>query len=82
MERLETEIAEKETEFASVTAVINEPDFYTTHANPQEMFSRYAQLKQEIEGLYGKLERLEGNSEGGSEKGEGRNQRSEAGARS
>jgi ATP-binding cassette subfamily F protein 3 len=59
MERLESEIAGREVEFATVSALINELDFYATQPNPQEIFSRYAQLKQEIDGLYGKLERLE-----------------------
>jgi ATP-binding cassette, subfamily F, member 3 len=59
MERIENEIAGREAELATVTALINEPDFYTAHANPQEVFSHYAQIKQEIDGLYAKLERME-----------------------
>ena len=57
--RLEQEIATKENELAAVSAVINTPDFYQTHASPQQLFSEYAQLKREIDVLYGKLERLE-----------------------
>jgi len=57
--RLEEEISDKESEFASVTEVINSPDFYDTHPNPQDAFSHYAQLKKDVDALYGKLERLE-----------------------
>jgi ATP-binding cassette subfamily F protein 3 len=56
---LEQEIAAKEGELAAVSAVINTPDFYQTHASPQQLFSEYAQLKRDIDALYGKLERLE-----------------------
>ncbi len=56
---LEGAIAEKESELAALTAIINTPDFYATHANPQAVFSQYARLKREAEGLYTKLERLE-----------------------
>lgn len=58
--RLEREIAAKESEFSAVSALINQPEFYQTHANPQTVFSQYAALKKEIDALYGKLERLAG----------------------
>jgi ATP-binding cassette subfamily F protein 3 len=58
---LEQEITAKEDALAAVSAVINTPDFYQTHASPQQVFSEYAQLKREIDALYGKLERLEQN---------------------
>jgi ATP-binding cassette, subfamily F, member 3 len=57
--RLEQEIAAKEAALATVSAVINTPDFYQTHASPQRVFSEYAQLKRDIDLLYAKLERLE-----------------------
>jgi ATP-binding cassette subfamily F protein 3 len=57
--RLEQEITDKEDALAAVSAVINAPDFYQTHASPQQMFSRYAELKRDIDALYAKLERLE-----------------------
>ena len=57
--RLEQEIAAKEDALAAVSAVINTPDFYQTHASPQQAFSEYAQLKRDINALYSKLERLE-----------------------
>ena len=57
--RLEQEIAAKEHALAAVSAVINTPDFYQTHTSPQQVFSEYAQLKRDIDTLYGKLERLE-----------------------
>jgi ATP-binding cassette, subfamily F, member 3 len=60
--RLEEEIAAKEDALAAVSAVINTPDFYQTHATPQQVFSEYAQLKRDIDALYSKLERLEQNS--------------------
>jgi ATP-binding cassette subfamily F protein 3 len=59
--RLEQEIAAKEDALAAVSAVINTPDFYQTHATPQQVFSEYAQLKRDIDALYGRLERLEQN---------------------
>jgi ATP-binding cassette subfamily F protein 3 len=59
LRRLEEEIAAKEDALAAVSAVINTPDFYRTHATPQQVFSEYAQLKRDIDALYGKLERLE-----------------------
>jgi hypothetical protein len=42
-----------------VAALINQPRFYEAHANPQGVFSQYAQLQKEIAALYEKLERLE-----------------------
>jgi len=57
--RIEEEISDKESEFASVTEVINSSEFYDTHPNPQDAFSQYAQLKKDVDALYGKLERLE-----------------------
>jgi ATP-binding cassette subfamily F protein 3 len=59
VEKLEGTIAEKENEIAQLGALINQPDFYMTHDNPQLVFSQYAKLKREVETLYGKLERLE-----------------------
>jgi ATP-binding cassette subfamily F protein 3 len=59
VEKIEGAIAEKENEIAELGALINQPDFYATHDNPQAVFSRYARLKREVESLYGKLERLE-----------------------
>jgi ATP-binding cassette subfamily F protein 3 len=55
---VETTIAVKEAELAELSAVMNDPDFYQTHANPQAAFSTYAKLKREVEALYEKLERL------------------------
>ena len=55
---VESSIAVKEAELAELTQVMNDPDFYQTHPNPQAAFSTYARLKREVEGLYEKLERL------------------------
>ena len=57
--RLEQEITDKEDALAELSVVINAPDFYQTHDSPQQLFSRYAELKREIDALYAKLERLE-----------------------
>jgi ATP-binding cassette subfamily F protein 3 len=58
--QLEESIAEKENELATLSDVINAPDFYTTHEDPHGVFSRYARLKRDVDGLYGKLaDRLE-----------------------
>jgi ATP-binding cassette subfamily F protein 3 len=57
--KLEQEIAAKESALAAVSAMINTPDFYETHASPQQVFSEYAQLKRDIDALYSRLERLE-----------------------
>jgi ATP-binding cassette subfamily F protein 3 len=54
---VESSIAAKEAELAAMSAVMNDPDFYQSHPNPQTAFSNYARLKREVEGLYEKLER-------------------------
>ncbi|HVM94985.1 MAG TPA: ABC-F family ATP-binding cassette domain-containing protein, partial [Candidatus Acidoferrales bacterium] len=56
---VEQEIAAKESTLGELSATINTPDFYNTHSNPQSVFSEFARLKDEIESLYGRLERLE-----------------------
>jgi len=55
---VESSIAAKEAELAELSQVMNDPDFYQTHPNPQGAFSTYARLKREVESLYEKLERL------------------------
>jgi ATP-binding cassette subfamily F protein 3 len=58
--QLEESIQEKESELATLSEVINAPDFYTSHTDPHGVFSRYARLKRDVDGLYGKLaERLD-----------------------
>jgi ATP-binding cassette subfamily F protein 3 len=57
-ETLESTIAAKEAELAAMADVMNNPDFYQTHPEPQTLFSNYAKLKREIEGLYARLERV------------------------
>jgi len=59
MAALEAQIAATEEELSAVGDVINAPDFYMTHPNPQAVFSQYARLKADVESLYEKLERLE-----------------------
>jgi len=55
---VEASITAKETELAELSAVMNDPDFYQTHPEPQRLFSSYARLKREVETLYERLERL------------------------
>ncbi|MBI3782988.1 MAG: ABC-F family ATP-binding cassette domain-containing protein [Deltaproteobacteria bacterium] len=57
--QIEELIAAKEATLSALSTTINTPDFYRTHANPQLVFSDFARLKDEIDNLYGKLERLE-----------------------
>jgi ATP-binding cassette subfamily F protein 3 len=57
-ESLESTIAAKESELAEMATVLNDPDFYQAHPQPQQVFSSYARLKREIEGLYERLERV------------------------
>ncbi len=59
MQETEQLIAAKEAALGEVSAAINDPDFYRTHPNPQGVFSEFAKLKDEIESLYARLERLE-----------------------
>ena len=48
----------KEADLARHAEVMNDPDFYQSHAEPQALFSVYAKLKREIETLYARLERV------------------------
>ncbi len=59
IKQLEETIAAKEEELNALTELINQADFYTTHANPQGVYSAYARLRAEVDGLYADLERLE-----------------------
>jgi ATP-binding cassette subfamily F protein 3 len=59
LEQTEAAITAKEAEMGTLAAVINQPDFYATHDNPQALFSQYAHLQKEIEALYAELEKLE-----------------------
>jgi ATP-binding cassette subfamily F protein 3 len=56
---LEQQIATKEATLGDLSTTINAPDFYQTHPSPHAVFSEFAKLKEEIEALYGRLERLE-----------------------
>jgi ATP-binding cassette subfamily F protein 3 len=55
---VEASISAKEAELAELSTVMNDPDFYQTHPEPQRLFSSYARLKREVETLYERLERL------------------------
>lgn len=59
LERTEAAITAKEAEMSTLAAVINQPDFYVTHGNPQALFSQYARLQKEIAALYAELEKIE-----------------------
>jgi ATP-binding cassette subfamily F protein 3 len=55
---VEASIVAKEAEIAELATIMNDPDFYQTHPEPQRLFSSYARLKREVETLYERLERL------------------------
>ena len=57
---VESEIEAKASRLSEVSAVINDPDFYQSHDQPQVLFSQYANLQKEIESLYAELEKLAG----------------------
>jgi ATP-binding cassette subfamily F protein 3 len=56
---LEALIAAKESALAEVSGTINQPGFYETHPAPRQVFSDFAKLKEEVESLYARMERLE-----------------------
>ncbi len=56
----EAAIAAKEAELSVLAEVINDPEFYSRHANRHEVLSNYARLQKEIEALYAELEKIEG----------------------
>jgi ATP-binding cassette subfamily F protein 3 len=55
---VEAEIEASETRLSELSLVINQPDFYQTHDQPQALFSTWANLQREIEALYAELEKL------------------------
>jgi ATP-binding cassette subfamily F protein 3 len=59
LEKLEQEIAGKESALADLASLINQPDFHSSHERPQQVYSDYARVKREIDNLYSKLERLD-----------------------
>ncbi len=59
LEQIETAIAEKEAALSALAEVINQGDFHHTHPHPHSVYSDYARLRKEIDGLYAQLERLE-----------------------
>ena len=50
--KAEAAISEKETTLSQLEQQINEPGFYENHDNPQALYSEYAKLKKEVDGLY------------------------------
>jgi ATP-binding cassette, subfamily F, member 3 len=54
-ERIEAQIAEKETERAAIGADMNDPNFYLARKDADELIARYDRLGREIEGLYREL---------------------------
>ncbi len=60
LEQAEAAISDKEGTLSELESLINQPDFHDSHDNPQALYSEYAKLKRDIELLYGKLEKLEG----------------------
>ncbi|MFI5366313.1 MAG: ABC-F family ATP-binding cassette domain-containing protein [Candidatus Binatia bacterium] len=59
IQQLEAAIADKEAALGALTAVINQPDFHQTQTNLHAVFSDYARLRKEVDGLYAELEKLE-----------------------
>jgi ATP-binding cassette subfamily F protein 3 len=59
MKGLEQDITARETRLGELSLTINNPEFYQAHPNPQAVFGEFAKLKEEIDELYAKLERLE-----------------------
>ena len=59
LEKLEQEIAGKESALADLANLINQADFHSNHERPQQVYSDYARVKREIDSLYSKLERLD-----------------------
>jgi ATP-binding cassette subfamily F protein 3 len=55
----EQQIADKEAALSVLSQTINDPEFYLSHPSPHTVFSEFAKLKEEIEGLYAKLDRAE-----------------------
>ena len=51
IEETEQAIAAKESALGGVGAIINDPDFYHSHPNPQAVFSEFAKLKDENQAL-------------------------------
>jgi ATP-binding cassette subfamily F protein 3 len=59
LQQAEAAIAAKEAQLSALAAVINQPDFYSSHDSPHALFSEYARLQKEIESLYTELEKLD-----------------------
>ncbi|MBF6559463.1 MAG: ABC-F family ATP-binding cassette domain-containing protein [Candidatus Binataceae bacterium] len=52
---IESAIESRETERATLTAAMNQPNFYLERKDANQMIARYEQLGREIEGLYAEL---------------------------
>ncbi len=55
LQQIEATIAAKETELSALTAAINDPEFHQAHPSPHSLYSDYARLRKEVEGLYADL---------------------------
>jgi len=56
---LESTIEKKETERAALAAEMNDPNFYLSRKDADQLIHRYESLGREIEQLYGELEKFE-----------------------
>lgn len=58
--RIEADIEKKETERAALAQEMNDPNFYLTRKDADQLIARYERLGREVDKLYGDLERFEG----------------------
>ena len=58
--RIEADIEKKETERAALSQEMNDPNFYLTRKDADQLIARYERLGREVDKLYGDLEKFEG----------------------
>ncbi|MBV8138709.1 MAG: ABC-F family ATP-binding cassette domain-containing protein [Deltaproteobacteria bacterium] len=58
--RIEADIEKKETERAALAQEMNDPNFYLTRKDADQLIARYDRLGREVDKLYGDLEKVEG----------------------
>ena len=58
--RIEADIEKKETERAALAQEMNDPNFYLTRKDADQLIARYERLGREVDKLYGDLEKFEG----------------------
>jgi ATP-binding cassette, subfamily F, member 3 len=58
--RIEADIEKKETERGALAQEMNDPNFYLTRKDADDLIARYERLGREVDKLYGDLEKYEG----------------------